>query len=130
MDYAFSLWIMINGGIYLDQETLKSILDLHLNPGEGIVYVQSAVKGLSLLCCCSQPNSKTKEIKKRELALNAMEQTHQFKDYIKYIKGTVARQLASSYWTSSRTLQPTWLSSGCYLETGVVTSSTSIKSMP
>ena len=27
-----------------------------------------------------------------------MEQTHQFEDYVKYVKGTVARQLTSNSW--------------------------------
>ncbi len=89
---------MIDGGIYLKQDTMKAILDLHFNPGEGIVYVQSAAKGLSLLCCRSRSNNKTNEIKEWELALNAMEQTHHFEDYVKYAKGTVACQPASNYW--------------------------------
>ena len=69
-----------------------------LQPGEGIAYVQSAAKGLSLLCCRSRSNNETEEIKERELALNATEQTRQFDDYVKYVKGTVARQPASNYW--------------------------------
>jgi putative component of toxin-antitoxin plasmid stabilization module len=52
---------------------MKAILELRFNPGEGIAYVQSAAKGLSLLCCRSRANNETKEIKERELALNAME---------------------------------------------------------
>ncbi len=130
-DYAYNCRIVIDGGIYLEQDTMKSILDLRFNPGEGIAYVQSAAKRLSLLVCCrSRSNNETEEeIKERELALNATDQTRQFKDCVKYVKGTVAHQPASNYWDLSRTLRPTWLSSGCYLETGVTTSSTSIKSM-
>jgi hypothetical protein len=97
-DYAYNCRIVIDRGIYLEQDTMKSILDLRFNPGEGIAYVQSAAKGLSLLCCRSRSNNKTKEIKERELTLNAMEQTRQFEEYVKYVKGTVARQPASSYW--------------------------------
>ena len=97
-DYAYNHWIVIDGGVYIEQDTMKSILDLRFNPGEGIAYVQSAAKGLSLLCCCSRSNNETKEIKERELALNAMEQIRQFEDYVKYVKGTVARQPASNYW--------------------------------
>ena len=76
---------------------MKSILNLCFNPSKGIAYVQSAAKGVSLLCCHSWSNNETKEIKERELALNATEQTRQFKDYVKYVKGTVARQPASNY---------------------------------
>jgi hypothetical protein len=66
---------------------MKSILDLHFNLGEGTAYIQSAAKGLSLLCCRSQPNNETKENKEQELALNAMENTCLFDDYLKYVKG-------------------------------------------
>jgi hypothetical protein len=97
-DYAYNHRILIDGGIYLEQDTMKAILELHFNPGEGIAYVQSAAKGLSLLCCRSRSNNETEEIKERELALNATEQTRQFEDYVKYVKGTVARQPASNYW--------------------------------
>ena len=77
---------------------MQSFLDLRFNPGEGITYVQSVSKGLSLLCCCSHPNNETKDIKKWELALNAMEQTRQFEEYVKYAKGMVACQPRSNYW--------------------------------
>jgi hypothetical protein len=50
-DYAYNRRILIDGGIYLEQDTMKAILELCFNPGEGIAYVQSAAKGLSLLCC-------------------------------------------------------------------------------
>jgi len=85
-DYAYNCRILIDGGIYIEQDTMKSILELRFNPGEGIVYVQSAAKGLSLLCCCSRSNNETEEIKERELALNATEQTRQFEDYVKYVR--------------------------------------------
>ncbi len=62
-EYAYECPISINAGIYLEQETMKSILDLPFNPGEGIIYVQSAAKGLSILCCRSCPNNETEEIK-------------------------------------------------------------------
>ena len=98
IDYACSCRITIDGGIYLEQEAMKSILDLHFNPGKGIAYIQSVAKGHSLLCCCSRPNNETEDIKERELALNATEQTRQFEEYVKYVKGTVAGQPASNYW--------------------------------
>jgi hypothetical protein len=50
-EYAYDRRISINAGIYLEQETMKAILELRFNPGEGITYVQSAAKGLSMLCC-------------------------------------------------------------------------------
>ena len=97
-DYVYNRRILIDGGIYLEQVTMKAILELRFNPGEGMAYVQSAAKGLSLLCCRSRANNETEEIKERELALKATEQTRQFEDYVKYVKGTVVRQPVSNYW--------------------------------
>jgi hypothetical protein len=74
-EYAYNRRISIDAGIYLEQETTKSILDLRFNPGNGIAYVQSAAIGLSILCCRSHPNNETEEIKEQELALNATENT-------------------------------------------------------
>ncbi len=51
MEYAYDGHISIDAEIYLEQETMKAILELRFNPGEGIPYVQSAAKGLSMLCC-------------------------------------------------------------------------------
>ena len=127
-DYAYNRWIEINGGIYIEQDTMKSILELRFNPGEGIAYVQSAAKGLSLLCCRSRSNNETEEIKERELALNATEQTRQFEDYVKYVRERLRTSQQAIIGTSSRTLRHTCLFSGCSLEIGVTTSSTSINS--
>ncbi len=73
---------------------MKAILDLRF-PGEDIAYVQSAAKGLSILCCRSRPNNETKEIKERELALNATENTRLFDEYLKYVKGATNLRTAS-----------------------------------
>jgi hypothetical protein len=67
---------------------MKSILDLHFNPGEGVAHLQMAAKGLSILCCRAWASQETEEIKERELALNATEQKRMFYDYLKYVKGT------------------------------------------
>jgi hypothetical protein len=96
-NYAYDQWISINAGIYLEQETVMAILDLRFNPGEGIAYVQSAAKGLLILCCRSWPNNKTKEIKEKELALNTAENTRLFDEYLKYVKGAT-RQPVNNFW--------------------------------
>jgi hypothetical protein len=108
-DYAYNCRIVIDGGIYLEQDTMKSILNLRFNPSKGTAYVQSSAKGVSLLCCHSWSNNETKEIKEWELALNATEQTPQFKDYLKYVKGKLHASRQAIIETSSRTLRPTWL---------------------
>ncbi len=96
-EYTYDRRISINAGIYLEQETMKSILDLHFNQGEGIAYVQSAAIGLSILCCSSRPNNKTEEIKERELALNTTENTRLFNKYLKHVKGA-KRQPVNDFW--------------------------------
>ncbi len=50
-DYGYRLRISVDNGIYLEQDTMKSILDLRFNPGEGVAHLQLAAKGLSILCC-------------------------------------------------------------------------------
>jgi hypothetical protein len=96
-EYAYKCHISIDAGIYLEQETMKSILDLRFNPGEGIAYVQSAAKRLSILCCRSGPNNEMEEIKEQELALNATKNTCLFNEYLKYVKGGT-RQPANNFW--------------------------------
>jgi hypothetical protein len=96
-DNGYRLRISIDNGIYLEQDTMESILDLRFNPGEGVAHLQLAEKGLSILCCRALASHETEEIKDREMALNALEQTHMFNDYLKYVKGAT-RHSASSYW--------------------------------
>jgi len=95
-DYGYRLRISVDNGIYLEQDTMKSILDLLFNLGEGVAYLPSSVKGLSILCCQAQASHDTEEIKEREMALNTTEQTCMFDDYLKYVKG-VSRHPASRY---------------------------------
>ncbi len=50
-EYSYRLGISIDNGIYLEQDTMKSILDLPFNPREGVAHLHLAAKGLSILCC-------------------------------------------------------------------------------
>jgi hypothetical protein len=88
---------LVDNGIYLEQDAMKSILDLHFNPGEGVAHLQLVAKGLSILCCQAQVSHEMEEIKERELTLNAMEQTGMFDDYLKYVKGATWHP-TSNYW--------------------------------
>ncbi len=96
-DYSYRFRICVDNGIYLEQDTMNSILDLHFNPGDGVAHLQSAAKALSILCCQAWVSHKTEEIKEREMALNATEQTRMFNDYLRYVKGAT-RQPVSNYW--------------------------------
>jgi hypothetical protein len=75
---------------------MKSILDLRFNPGEGVAHLQLAANGLSILYCRAWASHEMEEMKERELALKATEQTRMFDDYLKYVKGA-ARHPASNY---------------------------------
>jgi hypothetical protein len=50
-NYAYDRRIQINTSIYLEQETIKAIVELHFNPGEGVAHLALASKGLSILAC-------------------------------------------------------------------------------
>jgi hypothetical protein len=49
--YAYDRRIQINTSIYLEQETIKAIVELRFNPGEGVAHLASVSKGLSILAC-------------------------------------------------------------------------------
>jgi len=50
-DWAYDCRITIDTGVFLDVETVKAIVDLKFNPGEGVAHLNSAAKGLSILAC-------------------------------------------------------------------------------
>jgi hypothetical protein len=72
-DYGYRLRICVDNGMYLEQDTMKSILDLRFNPGEGVAYPQSVANGLSILCSQAWASHEMEEIKDREMALNQSE---------------------------------------------------------
>jgi hypothetical protein len=49
--YAFDRCIQIDTSVYLEQETIKAIVKLRFNPGEGVAHLASASKGVSILVC-------------------------------------------------------------------------------
>ena len=51
VDWAYDRRITINTGVFLNVETVKVIVDLKFNPGEGVAHLNSAAKGISLLAC-------------------------------------------------------------------------------
>ncbi len=48
--WSFDQQVPIDTSIYLEQETIKAIVDLHFNPGEGVAYLETASTGLIILC--------------------------------------------------------------------------------
>ncbi len=43
--------ISINTSIYLETETVKALVELKFNPGEGVAHLSSASKGLRIMSC-------------------------------------------------------------------------------
>ena len=52
--WAYDRRIQIDQSIYLEQETVKAIVELRFNPGEGVAHLASASKGLTILACRRQ----------------------------------------------------------------------------
>ena len=47
--YAYDRRIQINTSIYREQETIKAIVELQFNPGEGVAHLASASRGSPFL---------------------------------------------------------------------------------
>jgi hypothetical protein len=47
--YAYDRRLQIDTSVYLEQETIKAIVKLRFNPGEGVAHLSLASKGLSIL---------------------------------------------------------------------------------
>ncbi len=95
--YAYDRHIQINTSIYLKQENIKAIVELHFNPGEGVAHLALASKGLSILACWARTTQETERVRKHEQALSAMEKTRQLKDLLHLSKGTT-RAPADNFW--------------------------------
>ena len=72
-DWAYDRRITIDTGVFLDVETVKAIVDLKFNPGEGVAHLNSAAKGLSILACRARTTGEIERLKEREEALTATE---------------------------------------------------------
>jgi hypothetical protein len=85
--YVYDRLIQIDSSVYLKQETIKAIVELRFNPGEGVAHLSSASKGLSVLACraCTTQSERVRE---QEQALSATEKTRLLDDLLKSPKGT------------------------------------------
>ena len=95
--WAFDWRININRSVYLEQETIKAIVELRFNPGNGVAHLVSAGKGLSTLACRARSTSETERIHEHKRALTATENTRQLTDLLQLPKGAT-RAAADSYW--------------------------------
>jgi hypothetical protein len=80
--WAYDRRIQIDQSIYLEQETVKAIVELRFNPGEGVAHLASASKGLTILACRARTTAETEKVREQEHALSATENTRQLEDLL------------------------------------------------
>jgi hypothetical protein len=51
--------IPINSSIYLEGATIKAVMELKFNPGEGVAHLSSADKGLTIMACRGRMSAET-----------------------------------------------------------------------
>jgi hypothetical protein len=95
--YAYDRRIQIDTSIYLEQETIKAIVELRFNPGEGVAHLASASKGLSILTCRARTTQETERVREHEQALSATEKTRNLEDLLRLSKGTTQAP-ADNFW--------------------------------
>ncbi len=95
--WAYDCRIQIDQSIYLEQETVKVIVELRFNPSKGVAHLASASKGLAILVCWACTAAETERVSEQEHALSARENTHQLEDPLCFTKGTT-RAPADNFW--------------------------------
>jgi hypothetical protein len=89
--------IPIDTSVYLKGTTIKAIMELKFNPGEGVAHLSSADKGLSIMACRARTSAETEWIWECKEALSAMETTCQLDELLRLSKG-VTRAPADNFW--------------------------------
>ena len=69
--YLYDRRIQIDTSVYLEQESIKAIVKLRFNPGEGVAHLALELKGLSILACRRCTMQETERVRKQEQALSA-----------------------------------------------------------
>jgi hypothetical protein len=95
--WAYDCHIQINTSVYLKQETIKAIIELRFNSGEGVAHLALASKGLSILACRARTMQETERVHEQEQALSATEKTRQLEDLLCLSKGTTQAP-ADDFW--------------------------------
>ncbi len=95
--WAHDRRIPVDTSIYLEGTTIKTVIELKFNPGEGVAHLSSADKGLSIMACQARTNTETKRIREREEALSATETTRQLNKLLRLSKGST-RVPADNFW--------------------------------
>ncbi len=89
--------IPIDSSVYLEGTTIKAIMELKFNPGEGVAHLSSADKGLTIMACRGRTSAETERICKWEEALSATKQTRQLDKLLRLSKG-VTWAPADNFW--------------------------------
>jgi hypothetical protein len=87
--------IPIRMSMYLEGTTIKALIELKFNPGEGVAHLSSADKGLSIMCCRGRTSSE--RIWECKDALLATESTRQLDKLLWMLKG-VTQAPADNFW--------------------------------
>jgi hypothetical protein len=95
--WAYDCRNQINTSVYLKQETIKAIVELRFNPGEGVAHLALASKGLSILACQARTTQETERVCKQEQALSATKKMCQLEDLLCLSKGTMQAP-ANDFW--------------------------------
>jgi hypothetical protein len=54
--WSYDRRIPIDMSVYLKGTTIKAMIELKFNPGEGVAHLSSADKGLSIMACLQCPS--------------------------------------------------------------------------
>ena len=95
--WAHDRRIPVNTSVYLEGTTIKAIIELKFNPGEGVAHLSSADKGLSIMACRARTSAETEHIREREEALSATKTIHQLDELLRLSKGST-RAPADNFW--------------------------------
>ena len=95
--WAHDRYIPIDSSVYLEGTTIKAIMELKFNPGEGVAHLSLADKGLSIMACRSRTSVETEQIREHEEALSATENTQQLDQLLGLSKG-VTHAPANNCW--------------------------------
>jgi hypothetical protein len=88
--------IRIKMSIYLEGATIKALVELKFNPGEGVAHLSSADKRLSIMCCQGHTSTETERIWDCKDALSATTNTRQL-DKLLQLSKRVTRAPADNF---------------------------------
>jgi hypothetical protein len=89
--------IPIDSSMYLEETTIKAIMELKFNPAKGVAHLSLADKGLPIMACRGCTSSKMEQIREHEKALLATENTRQLDKLLRLSKGVTGAP-AENFW--------------------------------